>query len=184
MDTDIPKAVPGIDVELDDRVTPFIENDQYPLVNNTKVKYKKKVKKSGNNTIVNLKYNYSHEEFRKSSTFKNCFRHAEFKEKRNGYSLDFSGDFYCLYGDEVVINIKTDNKVLSNNADKVSGNTYTWVINRKNLGHVKINMELSKKTNISGYIIYVIVGIIGIVLCVFGFIVFRKIKNKDSINEI
>lgn len=182
--SDIPTKKSSDISEVDDRVTPFIENDQYPLVNNTKVKYKKKVKKSGNDTIVSLSYNYNHDEFRNSSTFRSCFRNYVFDEQYKGYTLNFSGDFYCLYGNEVVINIKTNNKVLSHNADKVSGNTYSWVINRENLGKVKINMEISKKTKITSSIIYVIVGIIAVVLCVFGFIVLKKIKNKDSINEI
>ena len=182
--TDIPKKAANAVSELDDRVTPFINNDQYPIFDNTKIKYDKKVKKVNDSTIVTLKHNYSHDEFRKSNTFKSCFRYSSFKENYKNYDLVFSGDFYCLYGDEVEINIKTNNIVISNNADKVSGNTYTWIINRKNLGNVDINMKISKKSNVTSYIIYVIIGVIVVVLAGFGYTAYKIIKNREEVNKI
>ena len=109
LDTDIPKEVPGIEVELNDRVTPFIENDQYPLLNNTKIKYDKTVKKDGNLTSVYLKHTYTHSEFRNSTTFNTCFEKSELTKTRKGFDLKLSGSFYCLYGDSITINIITNN---------------------------------------------------------------------------
>ena len=184
LSSDIPKKDANAISEVDDRVTPFIENDQYPIFNDTKIKYKKKVKKENDTTIVNLKYTYSHDEFRNSNTFKKCFRHAELVDNYKDYELTFSGDFYCLYGEEVEINIKTNNKVLSNNADKVSGNTYTWVINKGNLEHANIKMKISKKSNITSYTLYVIIGIVVVVLGLLGFGAYQTVKKREEVNEI
>ena len=184
LDADIPKAVPGIEVELNDRITPFIENDQYPIFNNKDIKYKKKVTKVGDLTKVNLSYTYSHNQFRNSNTFKTCFEKASFSKTRQGYDLDLSGSFYCLYGDSIKINIKTNNVVLGNNADKVSGNVYTWVINDENVKDVDIHLSLSKKTKTVTTIIYVVVSAIFLALAIFAYRFYKKYKEKDSVNDL
>lgn len=184
LDTDIPKAVPGIDVELNDRITPFIKNDQYPLFNNTKEKYKKSITKVGDLTTVTLKYTYTHNQFRNSNTLKTCFENASFKKTRKGYDLDLSGSFYCLYGDSIKINVKTNNVVLNHNADKVSGNVYTWVINDENVKDVNIQLSLSKKSKVVTSLLYVIASGIFLVLSILAYRFYKKYKEKDSVNDI
>ena len=184
LDADIPKEVPGIDVELNDRITPFINNDQYPIFNNTKIKYKKKVTKVGDLTKVTLNHTYTHDEFRNSNTFKTCFENAEFKKTRKGYDLNFSGSFYCLYGDSIKINVKTNNKVINHNADKVSGNVYTWVINDNNVKNVDINLSLSKQSALITPLLYVIASAIFLVISVFAYRFYKIYKAKDSVNDL
>ena len=70
LDSDIPKVDPNDEIEVNDRITPFIKNDQYPIFNDYKTKYKKKVKKVGDLTKITLNYTYSHDEFKRSNTFK------------------------------------------------------------------------------------------------------------------
>ena len=184
LDADIPKEVPGIDVELNDRITPFINNDQYPIFNNTKVKYKKKVTKVGDLTTVTLKHTYTHDEFRNSNTFKTCFENASFKKTRKGYDLDLNGSFYCLYGDSIKIKIKTNNEVLSHNASEVSGNVYTWVINDDNVKNVDIKLSLSKKTKVVTSLLYVIASSIFLLGSIFAYRFYKKYKEKDSVNDL
>lgn len=184
LDSDIPKQPSSQLYEADDRVTPFIKNDQYPFFGNEDIVYKKNVEKSGTTTKVTLDYTYTHDEYLNSTVYKSCFDRTEFSTNKRDYELNFSGNFYCLYGDELVINIKSNNKVISSNADKVSDNVYTWVINKDNVNDVDIQIKISKTPLYIRTIIYIILGIVFVVLLVFGFNVYNKIKNKDSVNEI
>ena len=184
LDADIPKEIPGIDVDLNDRITPFIQNDQHPIFNNEEIKYKKKVTKVGDLTKVNLSYTYTHDQFRNSNTFKTCFEKASFMKTRQGYDLDLSGSFYCLYGDSIKINIKTNNVVIGHNADKVSGNVYTWTINDNNVKDVNIHFSISKKTKTITTILYVVAAIIFIALAVFAYRFYKQYKEKDSVNDL
>ena len=181
-DSEIPsKSSTG---ELDDRITPFIENDQYPFYGKYDKVYKKKVTKKGDTTTVVLDYTFSHDDFKNSTVYKGCFKSSDLTETNDGYSLHMHGSFYCLYGDELTINIKTNNIVLEHNADKVSGNVYTWIINKDNMTDTNIKMEISKKNRYTKYIGYTIVIILVIGLCVGGYFVYKRFKDRDSINEI
>lgn len=169
---------------FEDPSIPFINDDQYPFPNNYDIKYNKKVDKKANSTTVILDYEYSHEEFKNSRAYNSCFADKSFEETKKGYNLKFSGHFYCLYGDSVTINIKTNNEVISHNADKVSGNTYTWVINKDNAQDTNISINISKKSMYIKPIIYIVLGVVFLVLTIGAYIAYNKIKNRDSINEI
>lgn len=184
LDSDIPKAPANQLYDVDDRVTPFIKNNQYPIFGNTDIIYDKNVKKEGNNTRVTLDYTYTHDEYRNSTVYKSCFENAYLINNKKNYELNFSGSFYCLYGNELVINIKTNNEVISNNADKVNGNIYTWIINKDNVTNADIQMTISKHSRYYNIIVYCIVGVILICLSIVGYIVYKKIRNNDSVNDI
>lgn len=181
--SDIPNQDSSI-AEVDDRVTPFIQEDQYPFADDEEKKYKKTVNEESGNTKVTLQYTYSHDDYRKSKVYNTCFEKKSFNNLDNGYQLNFSGTFYCLYGDEVVVNIKTNNKVISNNATKVNGNTYTWIINAENVNDVNIDIKISKYSKVVDYVLYAVAIIIFIVAGIFGYNIYQKIKNRDSVNEI
>lgn len=94
--------------------------------------------------------------------------------------------------DRVKVNIKTDYKVLDNNADSVDGNTYTWNVNRTNYNdktvfisidkpvYEKIKNNIEKKSNkVSNSLL------IGFILLLFIVIIFVcmmliKRKRKDA----
>ncbi len=171
-------------IEIDDQVTPFIEEDQYPFLNNNDIKYDKKVVKNGNITNVTLDYTYTLDDYKKSKAFTTCFDKKSFTKTNKGYQINLTGSFYCLYGDEVKINIKTNNEVLKNNADKVKGNVYTWIINKDNSQKVDIAMELSKKPAIIKKVIIGVLIIIFVIALGFGYNAYQKIKNRESINDI
>lgn len=188
LDSDIPVLTPeeaAAGISLDDPITPFIENDQYPYLNNFDIIYDKKVDKTDNLTTINFDYIYdSIEDYKKSAIYNSCFENSTISENRNGYSISFNGKFYCLYGNELTINVKSNNEVISSNADKVSGNTYTWKINKNNSSDVDIHMEISKRANAVNYTITIILAIIGVILVVVGLFVYSKIKNRENVNEI
>lgn len=182
--SDIPNKSSNMVSEVDDRITPFIEEEQYPFINDYNKKYNKKVTEIDSGKRIELSYKYSHTEFKNSQTYNTCFEDKSFVEERNGYILNLNGRFFCRYSDEVTINIKTNNEVISNNADKVDGNTYTWIINGSNVDKTDIQIEISKKTKTSKYIIYAILGVILIAIIVLGLNFYTKFQNRDNVNEI
>ena len=179
--------LPKYDVKIygsTDKATSFIKNDQYPFFGNEDIVYNKKVDKSGNVTHVELNYEYTHDEYLNSTAYKGCFENSELVTNKKNYNLNFYGSFYCLYGDELVINIKSNNEVISNNADKVNGNVYTWIINKDNVDNVNIQMKISKHTIYFKMIIYAIIGVLFIGLIISGYIVYKRYRERDSVNDI
>lgn len=168
------------DIAPDDQITPFIENDQYPLYGNNLNTYTKKVSETDDSINVNLNYFYKPSEFSNSNTLKKCFDNYGYSYE-NGYYLKASGKFYCLYSDEIEINIKTKNKVTKHNADKVSGNVYTWYINEDNKNNIDIEIKTSK-SNITATIITYGVLALAVIMIVILVIKFYQ-KNKKA-NEI
>ncbi len=97
---------------------------------------------------------------------------------------------YSLLYDEIEVNIKVPYEVVSNNADKVSGSTYSWNINKntglKNIklsyieGNKKnnINIKLNDKTFNISYVVISISGII-LVLLILVLMVYRKNRKNN-----
>lgn len=78
-----------------------------------------------------------------------CYNKVSFTLEDGKYYIGTSKGFKCLTYDymeldSVTINIKTYHKVYDNNADKVSNNTYTWNIDRKNISDNNILFVVSK----------------------------------------
>lgn len=167
------------DIAPDDQITPFIENDQYPLYGNNLNTYTKKVSETDDSINVNLNYFYKPSEFSNSNTLKKCFDNYGYSYQ-NGYYLKASGKFYCLYSDKIEINIKTKNKVIKHNADKVSGNVYTWYINEENKDSVDIEIKTSKREVLLTVVPYVVIVAIAIMVIM----IFIFFKNKRQANEI
>ena len=167
-------------IEVDDQITPFLNNDYEALSKNFESKYKKTVTDNGDYYSVLMNYKYSEKEFGKANSLKRCFENYEFGYDKR-YYLHVYGDFYCLYSNEMTINIKTNNKVLKNNADIVNGNVYTWIINSENSNNVDIEFEVEKgfPTGILMYIIYG-VSLVIILVLIYSLI----ISKRRKINEI
>lgn len=98
-------------------------------------------------------------------------------------------DEYSLL-DTITVNLKTNHKVVSSNADIVNGYHYTWNLDRYNKDDAVISLVLKKDEYVFNYenefikkTIY-IVGITGIILIVGGTI-YIHYKNKNRrLNEI
>ena len=142
------------EVEVDDQITPFLKRDDYSI---GKIKkYRKRIKKLDNYTNVNLFYTYDEKEFKNANTL-DCFEHHTYKFDDIYYIHGF-GSFYCLYTDSLEIAIKTNNNVISNNADLVNGNKYIWYVNNDNVNNFDLEIEIEKgfSRDITIYIIVIV----------------------------
>lgn len=161
----------------------IIDSDFYPLVNNKNIKYDKSVEQNDNYKIVTLKYVFSYDDYKNLSyVMKNCFENISFVETDNGYKIHLTGAFYCMYDDEITINIK-DNNISKANGLK-NNDKYTWVIDSSNYNNVDIQIETSYENNIRQYIFIAIAIIFGIGLLLFIIYVVGNIMGRDSINSI
>ena len=79
--------------------------------------------------------------------------------------------------DDGVISITLPFKVLENNADSHSNNTYNWNINSKDDKSIYIKFDTSVKSKKS-VLIYILVFIV--LACLFGFITFYNYKKKNA----
>lgn len=88
--------------------------------------------------------------------------------------------------DKVIINIKTNYKVIESNADEVNNNIYTWNINKNNYTDKPINIVMEKhpsqansNINNASVELFIIIGSIVIVLVLIGlYIKFKTNKNN------
>ena len=163
--------------EPDDPITPFISEDQYPFVDNKEIIYKKDVKRNGNNTIVKLSCEYDIDDFKRSRVYNECFEKSYIKREDGYLRLGFVGEFYCLYGDSLKINIKPKNKVINDTSNDVNNGVYSWTINDNNVDKVNIQMiiEDNQDTQSSNKIVLILLGVL-IIFVIFGIIIFRKRK--------
>lgn len=171
-------------IEVDDQITPYLEDDQYPLMNNTKVKYNRNIKR--NNGMINATYDYTYtyENYKDSQIYTKCFEKQYFSTGKDQTYIGFKGRFYCMTGNEIVFNIKTDKKVESHNADRLKGNTYTWIIDNTNAQNIDIDMTISNKNQ---YILPIMTIIaITVIVVSFGMLgfAFHKLKNREAVNDI
>ena len=166
-------------IEVDDQITPFINNDQYPLFDDYSVIYEKNVKDTDDGFIVTLKHKYTFDEFKNSKAY-NCFERKVLNKDGKDYLLYFSGSFYCMHGDNLTINLTTNNVVKSHNADKVSGKTYSWFINESNLNNFELKFSYTTE-HLSFKSFFVVIAVcISFVFLVVLIVAFIKHKNIQS----
>ena len=145
-------TIPG--VEKDDPLTPFIENPTSAFFSSSEKDYEKKVEENDSAYSINLKYDYTFDEFKGANSINSCFENIEMFGE-DVYYINSSGIFYCLYSDSIDIKIKTNNEVINHNADKKEGNTYIWNIHNGNANNVNILFEVSKDIKNKSIISYI-----------------------------
>ena len=103
--------------------------------------------------ILNLSYEYEEQNIEMSEAFNQCYDMSNFNDD-NFYYILTSNEFKCLsyldYSvDEVKINIKSDYKIVSSNADYVENNVHTWIVDRSNYENkpIEIKFDFNKKAN-------------------------------------
>ncbi len=180
-------------IELDDRITPFIENDQYVFDNDNTIIYDKNVETKGNKKIVTLRHNYTMAEYLDSKVYNTCFDQSYIGKYEDGFLIIFKGKFYCSGGGQVKVNVKTDKYVFDNNADIVSKDgVYTWVINEANEDDTELflyvlNEEVKSSNSNSivlAILIVILVAIVGFAVYYFFFRNKKKAPKKiDSFSD-
>ena len=123
-----------------------------------------------------------------------CYKYFRVMEEDNKIILSSSLENLCFDEyknlDNITINLKTNHKVVSSNADTVNGYHYTWNISRENKDDAAIQITLEKDKYIFNYenefvkkIFYILI-IVGIILGV-GSITYIHFKKKNNnLNEI
>lgn len=179
----------------------------YPAFNNTIVDENDTIKIDGveyyDNKLISNSYElgqklsyhkFTLDNFNESSIVKKCYQYFNVIEEEDNIVLSTSLKNLCF--DEypilsnITVNLKTNHKVVSSNADSVDGYHYTWDINRNDKDDAAILITLKKDEYIFNYenefvkkVMFF--GIItGIILGVGGSCYFYfKSKNK-RLNEI
>lgn len=147
--------------------------------------YKKNVINNNSSKGINYLFDFNFSDFSNSAAFRTCYQEINIENKDLIFSLSTSPKFFCYeifeQLDTVSVNITTKYKVISNNADTVKGNKYTWIITKDNANNKPINIKVKlEKDSIIDYNLLFIFGTIGIIAIIIILIVRRKsaISNK------
>lgn len=176
---------PEMNIYSKESINYIINEDIYPIMNNHKNKYDKKVEESNGFINITLNYIYSVSDYSNSNTLKNCFSNYKVEENNKEIYIFLTGKFNCLEeNDEFQFVIETKNRVLENNADSRNSNKYIWNINSSNKDDINIEIKLSKQSIFSYYLVYIISGTIVLSIIIIGIVAFSKIKNRTNVNKI
>lgn len=150
--------------------------------------------KSSNGYSINYKYKFDSSSILHSEAINRCYNIVGLEDNTEDNSMTFYTNtvFKCLYNDgrqvidSATINIITPLKVLDNNADKVEGNKYTWVIDETNFENKPISIKMEKpKTVDKGNQMIIVAIIVFVVMLGVGYLVYRFLRRKHiKRNEI
>lgn len=135
--------------------------------------------KEKRNNKISLSYIYKNDDYNSSYIFNNCFGDIYYDSTDDYYVINGYNSFKCLIKDKVSVSIKSDYRVIDNNADKIRGNEYIWYFDRKNNINHDLYIQISKeymapKSNYWGIIIFFVI--------IIGFVIYKFFIKKDSIN--
>lgn len=159
----------------------------YPLHADNSILYDKKLIKKNNLITAIYKYTYKPYDFVNANTINQCFTKKKvIMDDEKYYEINLSDMTDCMYDYNLKINIITKNKVVSNNADKVKGNKYTWYLTNENKNDFSIKIKIAKGTAsksfiLSKYSIYIILGAGIVIVLLAVYMVMKKIKVSNEI---
>ena len=157
------------------------------------IKYYEKTETDlGNGYLFNYKYDFDIDEYREARTVKDGFKsyNVSYDNTSNTLTLSTNSGRILYFDDyplleEVTVNIKTDYLVEEDNADKVNGNTYTWIFNKdsKKSINMLIDTSVNNDDNNSVFIgignnIFPIICIVAVVLVVLLLMFLKNNKNN------
>jgi len=127
-----------------------VDKDEYEKIsgfdNETEIDTKIYNYKLSSNKLT-FNYDFSRSNISKSTAAYNCYNKLTVSNYNNTTIISTSPKADCFDKHppltSVKVNIKVDREVISNNADNVSGNTYTWNITKENASNKSINLVLS-----------------------------------------
>lgn len=119
---------------------------------NQNSEYKKIINETNNYKNYIYQYDFSYDEY-KNTRFKNCYDAYTITNDNNNIKFNTSNSFKCMVYDympinKLTINITSDYKVISHNADEVTGNIYKWHINNQNKAKKPINISFDKTSKL------------------------------------
>ena len=149
--------------------------------------YNKNTTDLGNGYRFNYSYDFDIDKYGDARTIKDGFRDYSYSYRNDIISLSTDSEGLIYFNDyplleEVTINIKTDYLVEENNADKVNGNTYTWVFNKESKKSIKIVVDTSKSgARVLGIVDTSTVITLGVVILIILIIlVLLLIRNRKN----
>lgn len=139
-------------------------------------------------------HGFTLDDFSDSSIVKKCYKYFNIIEEGENIVLSTSYENKCFEEykslDSITINLKTNHKVVSSNADIVNGYHYTWNITELTKDDAAIMITLKKDEYIFNYenefikkIIY-IAGITGIIVIISGGTYMYFKKKRTRVNEV
>lgn len=152
--------------------------------------YTKEVYTTDKITGYLYKYDFNYDEYDAMSQIRKCYENFNFTYNDKEIILTTSNKFLCkdYYQDvnNLTINIKTDKKVISSNADSTKNNILTWNINKSNYQNKPLNLrinlqetyEKSKDKNID--LKQILIIILFILLIIIYIINKKDIKRKGK----
>ena len=187
-------------LDIDDEGIAVYKNNKTPIsMNENEDKFYDVIVNELNDSY-DLIYRYDHDlsSFKNSYFLANCYPDFDVQSNDKEITLYSGNRFMCFEGDDglqadsVKINITTDLKVLENNADYVTGNTYTWTIDHNNYENKLIDIRLQKDVTLketienlnvesnASYMSLIIVGVILIIaIIIFVFVRHKRKKNNN-----
>ena len=163
-------------------------NIYYALVNNPQKIFIDSDELYEKNIIENKKdYEYSvsnkyNNNLDKSTIVNSCFKEFNIEDMDEYYRVHLGGKLYCLYANKINVKVTSDTAVISSNADKVRGNTYTWVLDNENdsidIAFSK-NIKYVEPTSKSSGTFKIVCFVILIVLSIITYFLYKKKNNSD-----
>lgn len=145
-------------------------------VNDEKTLYQKTIN-SGDISTVELKYDYTFDEFNNSKYINNCFSSFFVDETSKYYYIKAYGDFYCTSNGINQVKIKTTNEIKVNDmAKKLENNIYAWDIKEK--GN---NIEFKVYKDVNKDIKYLIYSSVALLIIFIGFMIKNKVRRINKI---
>lgn len=151
--------------------------EQPSLIDDDNALYEKEIKDLNDEKEFNFSYTYF-DNYAKSKIINYCFSEKIIEEDDSYFHVKLSGDFLCLYSESVTINVTSAYKVFEHNADKVKGNTYTWVIDSKENADIEFGVSKTVKRNERSINYFKLVAFI--ILIVLSLVTYLLYKKKES----
>lgn len=160
----------------------------YSMDANKSYNYNKEKIENDEKIGMNLSYEYSIKNYEKSSLLDYCYYKKSVAKAGDYIVIETDGKTRCFYKDgtknldKLTVNIKTDLKVLENNADQVKDDTYTWIINTDNYENkpIKMKIDTTAKTNESNFWVIVTFIIVGVLIVAGLIVLFMYFKNRKN----
>ena len=178
---DYNENVPVIYDDQDPDVTNINPDLEYYDVNNLSSEKK---------ADITLNYEYNSVDFNDSNIINTCYSNINFLNNNKNINISTSNEFLCfdkyITLDEVIVNIMTDKTIKEHNADKVSNNTYTWIITKQNYLNKPIKLsslstskrETKENTKIS--LIIILSSILGFIILIFIMFTYKNRKYNSN----
>lgn len=178
---------PGSSIYSKDSLEYLKTADIYAIQNSQKYIYEKEVTEQDNLLYVNLKYDYSKDQFQESRFLNECFENKDIQIDKQKISVHLTGKFICLNdtSDSIEFKIVTNNKVKSANIDYgIFDSEYVWDINSSNASNVDIQIDLLTESKYQYYGVRILGVALVIIAIGLGFYIYYKISNRKDINKI